>query len=88
MYICTYMYINVVKVYCKGKSNLMSDIYKCNKRNKHRTNIVRPPPPLDKSTGRQYKPSYQVLPLEKTSATQHLRNALTRKSATRRSTTF
>jgi hypothetical protein len=51
---------NVVKVYCKGKYNLMSVIYK---RNKRSTNIIRPPLPLDKRTGRQYKPSYQVLPL-------------------------
>jgi hypothetical protein len=50
----------VVKVYYKGKHNLMSDIYKCNKRS---TNIVRPHPPLlSKRTGWQYKPSYTKFP--------------------------
>jgi hypothetical protein len=42
----------VVKVYYRGKPNLMSDIYK------RSTNIVCPPP--KDRTGRQYKPSYQT----------------------------
>jgi hypothetical protein len=47
----------VVKIYYKGKPNLMSDIYK---RKQCSTNIVWPPPPKDR-TGRQYKPLYQTL---------------------------
>jgi hypothetical protein len=50
----------VVKVYCKGKYNLMSDIYK---RNNAVLTLYSHPLPLDKRTGRQYKQSYQVSPL-------------------------
>jgi hypothetical protein len=49
----------VVKVYYKGKPNLISDIYKCKTMQyKHCM-----PPPKDR-TGRQYKPSYQTLMLQ------------------------
>jgi hypothetical protein len=49
----------VVKVYCKGKH--ISDIYKRN--NAVQTSLLPPPPPVNNRTGRQYKPSYHILPL-------------------------